>query len=403
MIRENYVSGRPLEMRVPTHNGDKNLLDFIIYFETDQQLSDYVAQDIVTQSLPAYLWMYDQEPLYHSAVDIYRQTLLPVTESRYHSMIRDLPLSAVAALLGKTTNVPVWCHSELHSDEINDMQNMLFVPCYYWYHAFVAREWYRFWQRNASLQPRNKAHADHRFLLYARASDGTRNYRQTILKSLSAIKNRVLHDWDEQRSVDGAYSAKIDCHDANQSAIHLVAETLFDTQKIYLTEKVFKPMVMSQPFIVFGPPGTLATLRRYGFRTFDHCWSEAYDLETNADLRMTMLLDLITEINAMTPEALHEIYARCLPVLHHNRQWFFSQEFMDQCWQELDVNVSSALALSQHLRNQNPGGQIFHAVNQFPDLLAMPKVRSLITGFLASCSSDQGQYIRKRYAVISDL
>ena len=403
MIRENYVSEQPWQMRIPRNNGDKNLLDFIPYFENDRQREDYISQDTVTRSQSAYLWMYDQEPLYHSAVDIYRQSLLDVTESKNHSVISNLPLSAVAAVLGKSTNIPIWCHSELDSIQINDLQDMLFVPCYYWYHAFIAREWYRFWHRNLSLQPSDKSRSAHRFLLYARAVDGARTYRQRVLESLRPIQNHVLHDWSGQNPVDSSYSAKIDTTDARSAAIHLVAETVFDTEKIYLTEKVFKPMVMSQPFIVFGPPGTLATLQRYGFRTFDHCWSEAYDQETDADKRMQMLINLVFEIDSMPQEKFSEIYARCLPVIQHNRQWFFGQAFMDRCWHELDGNLSSALDLRHHLHAQHPGGQIFYAVDRFPELLAIPRVKSLLTEFLVRCPDDLSRSIRKEYAVISDL
>lgn len=156
------------------------------------------------------------------------------------------------------------------------------------------------------------------------------------------FQDQVLHAWHGDQ-VDSTFSAKINIDDAVDSAIHIVAETLFDTEKIYLTEKIFKPMVMSQPFILFGPPGSLQYLQNYGFKTFSDCWDESYDLEKDSTQRMAKLLALIDQHASMPLEEFKQLYEKTLPIIEHNRQRFFSAEFQNDLIHEMRNNMTVAL------------------------------------------------------------
>ena len=62
------------------------------------------------------------------------------------------------------------------------------------------------------------------------------------------------------------------------SLIHIVTETEMGDDRVRrVTEKVFKPMVGLQPFLVFGNPGSLDILRKLGFKTFGGLFDESYD------------------------------------------------------------------------------------------------------------------------------
>jgi hypothetical protein len=61
----------------------------------------------------------------------------------------------------------------------------------------------------------------------------------------------------------------------NTSFLHIVNETVVDKQ--HLTEKIFKPIVLKQPFVLMGGQGTLQYLRDYGFKTFKKWFDEDYD------------------------------------------------------------------------------------------------------------------------------
>jgi hypothetical protein len=227
----------------------------------------------------------------------------------------------------------------------------------------IARDWFRHWYRHNDLQVRNKANEIYRFLIYSRDFTGTREYRTQVIDHLKNYQHQVNYNWNQDYRCP-TMSAAIDISDANNSAIHLVAETLFDTEKIYLTEKVFKPMVMCQPFVLFGPPNSLQYLRDYGFKTFDAFWSEDYDLIVNAKDRQCAILNLVDSIAAMPAEQFENLYQELLPIIEHNRNHFYSTKFQDILWDELQKNCSEALLKQQELSEQLPGGTWAYVVNQ---------------------------------------
>lgn len=353
------------------------------------------------------IWMYDQEPLFPSAIDPARWAASALTNKKYEEIINRAPFSQILGMMGiygiRTINVPIWCHSEIYSPEIDSLANNLFVPCYYWYHAFVARDWFRHWRYSKSLMVGDKSDREHRFLLYARDFSGTRGYRKTLVENLEIHQDQIQYHWNSEATVGAEASAYINLDDANTAGIHLVAETLFDTPKIHLTEKIFKPMVMSQPFIVWGPPGTLEYLRSYGFRTFDGIWSEDYDLETDHDRRMFMLTELVDKISRLDQDQYREMYRRCLPIVAHNRDRFFSDTFMDFCWSELTINFEKAIALRNDLYKNNPGGQVCYVLGNNPELFRVDIFRNLLEKIVANLPDHDRRILAGRYQHFNDL
>jgi len=310
--------------------------------------------------------MHDQEPLFLDYLDTYRNMILTQKKSlivvddnqknqleiisKTSSIKSNVEMFISACKRGRNGHLIV-CHSELNSKDIEILEKNGIISCYYWWHGMIARDWFRHWQHHDDLLPKNKSSSEHRFLLYARDWSGSRTYRKTIIDHCRQYQAQVLYNWNDD-FVDSNYSAKIDIEDSNKSAIHLVAETLFDTEKIYLTEKVFKPMVMSQPFVIFGPPGSLVYLKRYGFKTFDNLWDESYDLEMDSNTRMQKILRLIDQLAEMSDREFDELYEKSLPLVEYNRQRFFSQSFQDELILEMRTNLERAL-LEQNQRHQH--------------------------------------------------
>lgn len=108
------------------------------------------------------------------------------------------------------------------------------------------------------------------------------------------------------------------------SYCHIVIETHFDADQsggAFLTEKTFKPIKHGQPFVVVGAPGTLAALRKLGYRTFDHAIDNSYDLETNNTLRWQKIQKSIKQIH---DQNLDQWFAGCLDDACHNQQLFLN-------------------------------------------------------------------------------
>jgi tellurite resistance-related uncharacterized protein len=57
----------------------------------------------------------------------------------------------------------------------------------------------------------------------------------------------------------------------------VVTETHVGHLPSHVTEKIYKLMFYCHPFIVAGPTHHLATLHRYGFKTFPELFDESYD------------------------------------------------------------------------------------------------------------------------------
>lgn len=396
IIYSNFVKSDRDVLWVPEWNGAKQVEDLVLYPEPSEPSS------MINRLLQRPMIMYDQEPLMEYAIGGFRNRLASWSLPPIDSIPQVLPSPALIAFYYHTSSFPIWCHSQILGDQMAQMIDYQFIPCYYWYHAFVSRDWFRHWHYHDGCKIFNKSSSAYRFLLYCREVTGTREYRMRMLEQLSRIRHSIDHDWHKQHAISADYSAKIIPDDA-ACAIHLVAETLFDTNEVYLTEKVFKPMVMSQPFIIFGPPGTLAVLRRYGFKTFDNVWDESYDQETDHDRRMDLILQLIMKINDLPADGFYQMYQRCMVSIEHNRQFFFSTEFMDVCWQELCANFSSAVSIRSDLEQQLPGGQLFHLLDLHPEMLNIPLALAAYTKSFKQLDEHTQRQIQRVYPITAGL
>lgn len=81
-----------------------------------------------------------------------------------------------------------------------------------------------------------------------------------------------------------------------ETFLHLVLETEVANHSQRFTEKILKPIVAHRPFLVFGPKGTLKSLRRFGFQTFHDIFPEDYDKIDNREERLFRILDIVDEI-----------------------------------------------------------------------------------------------------------
>jgi hypothetical protein len=112
----------------------------------------------------------------------------------------------------------------------------------------------------------------------------------------------------------------------DESYVHLVLETLYDAEQsggAFLSEKTFKPIRHAQPFVIFGTPNSLATLKELGYRTFDHVLDNSYDLEANNTQRFKTTMQLIQNLNQ---QDLHKFYVSCQDDILHNQQLFLSNK-----------------------------------------------------------------------------
>ena len=83
-------------------------------------------------------------------------------------------------------------HSELRSPELIKYENQNFIGVYWWAHALIARDWFRYAEHDPVLCDK---HIVKDFLIYNRAWTGTREYRLKLTELLFLNQLRTSNRW----------------------------------------------------------------------------------------------------------------------------------------------------------------------------------------------------------------
>ena len=104
-------------------------------------------------------------------------------------------------------------------------------------------------------------------------------------------------------------------------------------QRLFISEKSFKPFAFRHPFVTYGTPYTLKFLQDSGFETFGHVIDESYDTIYDDQLRLAAVrseLDrLYTEFLAGRPMFQDPT---SLAKLQHNFERFYDNAQVKQMW-----------------------------------------------------------------------
>ena len=322
---------------------------------------------------------HDQEPLNHSLYDnITLDTYLKWLQHDYNKYIefhyalsRNKNLACRSALYNLYEQA-ILLHSEKNSSEVDWYQDNGHIPVYYWCHAVIARDWYRF----AAIDRRLTYSANNQttFLIYCRDWSDRREYRlkflsrlietnlhQHSLVSLSKHCSKGYHyqqhefynadfvvdhidtlDQINDNAVDSSASADYNVEDFNNTQISVVLETEFDTERIHLTEKILRAVACGHPFLLAAGPLSLQYLRDYGFKTFAPWIDETYDLEQNSLSRLNKIVESMQKIQQLTGHEQDVFLKEIRKIAQFNKQHFFSDQFQHTVETELKTNLDKA-------------------------------------------------------------
>ena len=355
-VAQDIFQDRVLIYRFYPH-GSKNVENMTILTDEDWQ----------TRELSSSLYCNDQEPLDYQYYKTAKRKVGPLNFSLPH-FLQDRTVYEKVLLL----------HSERQSTEVEKYQQDQFIPVYWWSHAVIALDWFRYAQ-HIKLKKQSKK----TFLIYNRAWAGTREYRLRFAEILIHIGLRdfcqisinpvepelgihydyhkfknpswhpqtVLEDHFPINGTPSHYSADFDADDYSATDIEVVLETLFDDDRLHLTEKSLRPLALGQPFILASTAGSLEYLRNYGFKTFSSIWDESYDLVTDPEQRLYAITDLMAQIVNTPPEIRERKLVQAREIADYNRKHFFSAEFFNQVINELTANLTSAINEVKHTTN----------------------------------------------------
>jgi nucleoside-diphosphate-sugar epimerase len=124
------------------------------------------------------------------------------------------------------------------------------------------------------------------------------------------------------RTLDINWAVNIEIPDYKSTFISLVTETLIDTSILFMSEKIWKPIVAGHPFIVLGNVNTLLYLKEQGYKTFDKWIDESYDLEPDHHKKIDMVIKELNKLKTKSIGELKEIRKEMYDVCLFNRKKF---------------------------------------------------------------------------------
>jgi hypothetical protein len=339
----------------------------------------------------AKIFFYDQEPFIPKLATPYIDMFSWEYQYSVDEMIqltegKNLPYSiSIDCLLPLETYIqnPTHLHkqqivvtSEYSSTVLSCADNYNFKTLYYFFHGFAALDWYRgFYALNYDKQVIKDYQFD--FVSFNRIIADDRSYRIYFVSQLVAaglidrgqISFNVTDydsDWrDEVTNTNSKLSADAKLHiekyltNYNKLTIdsptlpgsasadiprntdafwHVVTETVFYYDKLHLTEKIFKPIVMKQPFMLLAAPGNLAYLKSYGFKTFEGIIDESYDTIEDNDQRTEAVVRQLAWYCALSAEEKRAVIEAIAPIVEYNFHHFYG-EFKHKITRELLDNT----------------------------------------------------------------
>lgn len=261
-------------------------------------------------------------------------------------------------------------------------------PNYVWYyfsHAFISLEWYREYKFYSESDLLKNKTFDYNYISMNRLVSGPRNYRLVLASLLEERKltNNALLSYSkcdndtllipkqyvdkikkyclESKRFDVAgdvienQSMHININAHLSSFFNVVTETCFYENFNHLTEKVFRPIVMMQPFVLVSTTNNLTYLKSYGFKTFDRWIDESYDKIKNPFKRLEAIVNIIESICSMNKEQQKAMFDEMLPTLLYNRQHFYENLYgiaYKEMWDNFDAITEDATR--QQILNNKP-------------------------------------------------
>jgi len=240
------------------------------------------------------------------------------------------------------------------------------VQSHYFFHGWAALDWYRGYEHSFLSVPWQDREFSARIFCPNNIIGGRRTHRLKLFSAMEQhdliadnlisfpavcpyekisvqelLKQHRLKDTkinlpliidQDKNHANGSH--RIDFWQQAQSSFcHVVTETAYDDSRIHITEKTFKPMVLQQPFMIVGTPGSLSYIKSYGFKTFDLLWDESYDRASDND-RIDLIVKNLIEINSWNDTLLRDAQHEIKSIVEHNFQWFYG-EFQHVLWREL--------------------------------------------------------------------
>ena len=123
----------------------------------------------------------------------------------------------------------------------------------------------------------------------------------------------------------------------NDTACSIVSETNANDFEVFMTEKIWKPIIAQHIFVVHGNYLYLQKFRDMGFKTFNNYFDEGYDLDRDPDTRIDTIVDVCDRLRDAPWQ---DIYLQSKALRKYNHDHFFNQDKLS-----LEINKTLDLFL----------------------------------------------------------
>ena len=108
--------------------------------------------------------------------------------------------------------------------------------------------------------------------------------------------------------------------------LNFTTETIFHESSIRFSEKIFKPILYQQPFILYSSPFMLKKFKELGYKTFDEWFDESYDEEEDDEKRLKILNDEVIRLCSLPLSDVRKIYKESKEILDYNLKHLLSSK-----------------------------------------------------------------------------
>ena len=161
---------------------------------------------------------------------------------------------------------------------------------------------------------------------------------EDIVRDFLIFNGLYFHGKNIDHRYDLNYNLAVNItkEDYERTFLSMVTESLVDDGTLFFSEKIWKPLMVGHPFLLYGNQYSLKYLKEKGYKTFDKWFDESYDNEPNRDQRSIMISKELKRLSELKIEQLHQMRNEMKEVCQHNQLKY--RELYDLKYSEMEIN-----------------------------------------------------------------
>jgi hypothetical protein len=110
-----------------------------------------------------------------------------------------------------------------------------------------------------------------------------------------------------------------------QGFLYVSIETVMQYPYPFLTEKTYRAILHKRPFVIVGAPGSVAQLKKLGFKTFEKLWDESYDSINDPNQRIRAIVEIINKFGELSNDQLQDIMYSIKDIVEFNYEFYVNE------------------------------------------------------------------------------